>query len=379
MKYKKYLILVLILVLAVFSIYFLNNSGYLTLSAEDTEYRLGVLIPITGVLSNYGDFQKKAIDMALDEINSSLDEDDKKIRVYFEDTQSETRDAIMGLEKLINFNNIPLTLLTPSSPAVIAMAPIAQNNQKPVIAMGAAANDVRYSGEYVFRVKNSADVEMKNFVDLIYNQFDKRKLYILYVNNDYGKSIKESTEKYFQKMGGNIVGSENYDVNEKDYSTMLLKIRDSDADVIFIVGWAKNTGQILRQAKELNIDHDFFAPVGSIGPEAISIAKEASEGLIYSVEFNLDSDDLKTRNFINNFKERYNVMPDLFAAMAYDSIYISLEVFKICGNDSECIKNELYKIDFNGVSGNIYFDEYGDVSKEMYLMTIRDGEFVSYN
>jgi branched-chain amino acid transport system substrate-binding protein len=61
----------------------------------------------------------------------------------------------------------------------------------------------------------------------------------------------------------------------------------------------------------------------------------------------------------------------------------SKESHGICNNfinnDSEFIKNKLYEIEFNGVSGYINFDEYGDVSKEMYLMTIIDGKFVSYD
>jgi branched-chain amino acid transport system substrate-binding protein len=377
MRYRIYLLGILILFGIV--LFFGNLSGYFSLKSENNDYyKLGVVIPMTGVLSNYGDFQKNAIEMAIDEINEN-NYLDKSLKVYFQDTQSNSKDAIMAFEKLINFNNVPLVLLTPSSPAVIAMAPIAENKKVPVIAMGAAANDVRYAGEYIFRVKNSADVEMESFVYQIYDVFKKRNIYILYLNNDYGKSIKESTEFYFKKLGGNIIGSESYEVNEKDYSTMLLKINESNADAIFIVGWAKNTGQILRQAKELNINHQFFAPVGSIGPEVISIGKEASENLIYSVEFNIDSDDFKVREFIINYESKFGIKPDLFAAMAYDSIYLSYEVFKICNNDSECIKDKLYEIEHSGISGDINFDEYGDVSKEMYLMTIRNGEFVSFD
>jgi branched-chain amino acid transport system substrate-binding protein len=377
MKYINYITGILILLGVV--LFFGNLSGYFSLKSENNNYyKLGVVIPMTGVLSNYGDFQRNAIEMAIDEINEN-NYLDKSLKVYFEDSQSDSKSAIMGLEKLININNVPLALLTPSSPAVIAMAPIAENKKIPVIAMGAAANDVRYAGEYIFRVKNSAEVEMENFVSQIYNIFNKRNIYILYVNNDYGKSIQESTKFYFESLGGNISGIENYDVNEKDYSTMLLKINESNADAIFIVGWAKNTGQILRQAKELNIKIQFFAPVGSIGPEVISIGKEASENLIYSIEFNIDSEDFKVKEFIKNYENKFGEKPDLFAAMAYDSVYLSYEVFKICNNDSECIKNKLYEIEFNGVSGYINFDEYGDVSKEMYLMTIRDLKFVSYD
>jgi len=378
MKYINYIIGILILLGVV--LFFGNLSGYFSLKSENNDYyKLGVVIPMTGVLSNYGDFQKNAIDLAINEINEN-NYLDKSLKVYFEDSQSDSKNAIFGLEKLINVNNVPLALLTPSSPAVIAMAPIAEKNLTPVIAMGAAANEVRFSGDYIFRVKNSADVEMEKFTQLIYDKFNKRKMYIVYINNDYGESIKDSTEIFFNNMGGTIVGKQSFDVNEKDYSTMLLKINHLDIDSILIVGWAKNTGQILRQAKELDIDIDFFAPVGSIGPEVISIGGVASEGLIYSVEFNLRSKDIKTSGFIYNYESKYGEKPDIFAAMAYDSVYLSLYVLDLCGNNRKCIKEELYNMpEFKGVSGNIKFDEYGDVSKEMYLMTIRDGKFESYD
>ena len=71
----------------------------------------------------------------------------------------------------------------------------------------------------------------------------------------------------------------------------------------------------------------------------------------------------------------------MLSDLTYDSIYVLAEAMKHCANpnDAICVKNELYKIkDFEGVTGNISFDENGDTRKEVILKIVRAGKFVPF-
>ena len=146
-----------------------------------------------------------------------------------------------------------------------------------------------------------------------------------------------------------------------------------------LAGWPKNMGYILKQADELNIDKIFIAPGGTIGPEIIEIAGEASNELIYINEFDVESDKEEVKGFRKKFMKKYGRDPELFSAMGYDATNIIAMLIEKCEGNSECIKDGLYGIKgYKGASGIISFDEYGDVIKPMIMMTIKNGKHVKF-
>ena len=68
------------------------------------------------------------------------------------------------------------------------------------------------------------------------------------------------------------------------------------------------------------------------------------------------------------------------SAESYDAMNILAQVMKKVGSDSTDIKNELYKVsNYSGVSGNITFDQNGDLSSANYdVKVVRDGKSVIY-
>jgi len=243
--------------------------------------------------------------------------------------------------------------------------------------MGSAAPKIRFLGDYIFRIKIGVDKEIKELMRFAYNDLNSRNLAILHVQNDYGEGAKEFAIKEFKKLNGNVVLVEGFDVKSTDFRSQLIKIKNSKADIVLITAWPRNTGWILKQAKELDLNLQFIAPGGSVSPEIIEIAQDASNGLIYVLEFNTNSDNKKTKEFIKKFKNKYNREPELFAALGYDGVMLIAKAIEQCNLDSMCVKNNLYTTqNYEGVSGTISFDEYGDVERPLYYMTIKDEKFV---
>ena len=201
----------------------------------------------------------------------------------------------------------------------------------------------------------------------------------MYVENDYGKSVQQSAEKYFKDLDGQVLGSEGFKLEETDFRTFLIKAKDANPDIIVLGGWPRNMGYILKQAKELNINKTFVAPGGTIGPEILEIAGQAANGLIYISEFDLNSDNEAITAFRAKYNQKYNKEPELFSAMGYDVVNIISGMLKKCGTDSVCLKDNLYQVqNYDGASGVISFDDHGDVIKPMIYMTIKDGKHIRY-
>lgn len=144
----------------------------------------------------------------------------------------------------------------------------------------------------------------------------------------------------------------------------------------------------------MGLDSLIVSSSAVITQEVLGVAGDFADGVIYSLEFSLKEESVLDKSlysledyrnnslvFFEKFEERYDgVKANLFAAMGYDTVMLTYKALEECGENSECIRDYLLSVrDYNGASGMFSFDEYGDVSKEMHLMIIRDGEFVNYD
>jgi len=89
-----------------------------------------------------------------------------------------------------------------------------------------------------------------------------------------------------------------------------------------------------------------------------------------------------TTNFKNKLVEEYGEEGDyaLVSALAYDSYNIFKEITDKCADNTECIKEEMYKVNYNGVSGDISFDSYGDIVDRPYkIKYLEDGKVIELN
>ena len=370
--------LIIIAAIAITVLFFADSEGITAKITSENTVKIGGVLPLTGVSNSYGQFNREGIDLALEQVNSAGGINGKPLEVIYEDSQSRQNTAVTALQKIIEMNNVPMVLVGASSPETLAQAPIAEEKQTVLLALGSAAEKIRYSGDYIFRLKVSVDEEIRTLMQFVRENLKAQSIYILYVENDYGESVREFSEKNFIEMNGTIKGQEGFIIDELDYRTYLIKLKNANPDVIVLAGWPRNLGQIMKQAKELGINANFVAPGGAISPEIIEIAKNSSNGLIYTTEFDLDSKRITVQDFRMKYKIKYNKEPELFSAMGYDAIYILADILKIC-KDSDCIKKKLYQVsEFEGVSGIITFDKYGDVSKPLIFMEIRNETFIKY-
>ena len=81
------------------------------------------------------------------------------------------------------------------------------------------------------------------------------KKVIVYADNssDYAKGLTKVFTTKFKELGGTIVGTENYQKGDKDFTSILTKIKNKDFDAIFVPGYYEEASQIIKQARENGI------------------------------------------------------------------------------------------------------------------------------
>lgn len=362
--FNKLLVVVFILVLVSFIL-----SGC---KEKEEEIRIGAILPLTGMESRQGELIQNAILMAMEEINNEGGINNKILKILLEDNKSEPKQTVAAYRSLHEIHGVKV-ILTIGSPMAMTLSPLV--NEDRVILFGiAAAPAYKSLDDYTYRIIPSAIKEGEDLANFFYNELKIEKLAVIYINNDYGLGTKEAFTQAYIDLGGAILIEETFNPEETDFRTQLQKIKSKNPEGIYIASWGKQAGIIVRQATELGLeDTQFLCGQACQNPDLIKEGGSATEGLIYPYTYiNTDTD------FYANYLAKYGEEPTQISERMYDMVRLYAEILKSCGDNEEsaCLLGELQKIEFEGTSSIIKFDEYGDIIEDFVLYTVRDGNFV---
>jgi branched-chain amino acid transport system substrate-binding protein len=336
--------------------------------------KVGHITPLTGDAASYGEWEKDGTDLALAEINAKGGINGHQVVIVREDDKADPAQSVTALNKLISVDKVQAVIGAVSSGATLADAPIAEKNKVVLLSAGAAAIKVSQAGDYVFRIFPSTAQEGDTLI-AVASKLGKKNAAIIYINNDFGADLAKVVEKKAADQGMEVLAFESYMGDSNDFRTQLAKIGAKNPQAIFLLGYPKDMGLILKQAGEMGIKAQFFAPDSFDDPSIIETAGAAAEGVIYSLP-----SDQTSATFKENFKNKYGKDPSIMNALSYDAFNLLALAIQRGGNDGTAIKNELYKIhDYAGASGTITFDSNGDaINRPMTLKSVKDGKAVAY-
>jgi len=375
---KKYgILLILALALIIVSLTYIAFTGYATKENEET-IKVGILLPLSGNAAYYGEASQKGIEIARQEIEEKYPELD--IRIYYEDSFYTPIGGVDGYNKLMNINKID-SIITAASQVSLAVQPLSTKNGILQMAVFSSADKYTSPNDLSFRVSTKNEIEASKIAEFI-KENNYKKLGIIYLNNDFGVGFKDSLKEELSKNNASvkIVQEEGVLLTDSDFKTQLSKIKESETDIVFMVGIAKQYSLIMKQAREMGINSQFLAMRSAEDPVLLETAGKSAEGLIYTYPFDANSDDSEIKEFTGAFEEKYNEIPDAYAAEGYEGFKLTALAFENCGKDYVCIQEYLEDLEnYESTFGNLRFDENGDVYYDYFFKTIKNGQFVPYS
>jgi len=338
-------------------------------SSKTDTIRIGGVYALTGKGASYGQWIKNAVDLAVDEVNQSGGVNGRKIEVFSEDTQSDPKTSVSVFEKLISVNKIIAAIGFITSSEAMACVPVAERNQVIMITPIASTPELRGAGKFVFRTRESGQGDSFVIAEHVYNDLGIHEAAILYENAANAIGYRDAFVQRYEGLGGKITLNLTYDEGSTDFRPILTRLKAEQPKAVYIPGIGKVLGRLLKQAKELEITTQFFSSAGIEDPELCKIAGDAANGVVFAAPaFSVDSADAATKAFVDAYRKRFQEDPSVYAANAYDSAKLVVAALRVGNVTPTQIRDYLHAVkDYDGVSGRITFDEFGEVTKPVVI------------
>ncbi|WP_153125136.1 ABC transporter substrate-binding protein [Peribacillus tepidiphilus] len=337
--------------------------------------KVGVISWLTGAGAGYGEAITNGLKLANKEINA---EGKVNIELLTEDSAGKQEQALSAAQKLMNSENVSVIIGPTLSTEMKVVGPEADLNGVPIIGTSTTADGIPQIGDYVFRNSIPETLAIPASVQKAVEAFGVKKVAILYGNDDvFTKSGYDTMKKVAEDMGLEVLTTETFQKGQADYNAQLTKIKGTNPDLILCSALYNEGAVIMNQARKMGITVPFVGGNGFNSPEVIKIAGDSANGLIVATPWFGGKQDEKVQGFVEKYKAEYGKEPDQFAAQAYDALYILAAAIERAGSDDRnAIRDALAETKgFEGILGEMSFDEEGDIVMEPTVLTIKDGSF----
>jgi branched-chain amino acid transport system substrate-binding protein len=351
------------------------------------ELLIGFAFITSGDNAVYGNSQKAAAELAIEEINAMSD--GPKITPFFEDTAAKPDQAITVFQKFINDNKVHAIIGPTLSNEAKSSDPIAQTAGVPVLAVSNTAAGIVEMGDYIFRDSLSEAQVIPETIKQAKEKLNLTKVSLLYANDDaFSKSGADVFRAELQKNGVEILSEQTFSTTDTDYKTQLTAIKGENPDAIVVSALAKPAQTILQQARN-DVGIDPSVPIiggnGFNSPAVVTAAGEAAEGAIVGAAWNPNAEDELSKAFIEAFTAKNGKGPDQFAAQAYAGVYIVWDAAKRAdiGGKSlaearTAIRDALKTTKVDTVLGEFSFLETRDANHKPVVQIVQDGKFAIF-
>jgi branched-chain amino acid transport system substrate-binding protein len=335
---------------------------------QEQVIRIGAILPLTGPIAYFGEYERNAIEIAIDEVNSSGGINGRRVQVIYEDHKNDPQTGVSALNKLINLNKVPV-VITQMSAVSMAMAPVA-DAQKVVLVSLAMHPKLAKTSPYVFRIFESIAQESEALAEYAAKEAKFKKIAIIYINDVWGKEAAEVFNRKFQLLGGKVTMMEGFPVAEKEFRSLLLKVQKTQPQATYIAAYGPSVIAVLKQYREMGLKSVVLGNIGMSWDYILRGAGEAAEGAIIVMPVFI-AEEFQKVSFVQEYYHRYGKYPNNESAYTYDVIRLIIEAIKKNGYSADGIRKYLSSIKiYRGISGTFHIDQDGDTKMESVAIRI---------
>ncbi len=364
----------------------------LACSPKEKTYRLALAVPLTGDIAAMGQGMKRGADLAVKELNAS-GRFKFKLELRAFDDHADPKEAVNVANQIVSDSEIAAVVGHLNSGCSI---PAAQVYAKADLAMiTPAATNPKLTQQQmepswkwkknIFRVNTTDDVQGQFAANYVLKKLKLGSVAVIHDKTPYGQGLAEEFEKEFKLKGGNIKSFDGISIGEKDFKSLLTKIKSTKPDAIYFGGIYNEGGLIAKQAKELGLKSVFFSGDAAQSSEFFRVAGSAADGC-YVTNVGIPPERIPSAKlFLENYLKEYpNTDMQPYDHYTYEATMVAALALEKAGItdpasthvDKIKIIDFLKDLKYDGVLGRTEFDEKGDTkNKAVTVYKVQDGKF----
>ena len=356
-------------------------------AAADKTIKIGINLPFTGADAHDAELIKDGALLAIDEANAQGGVSGYKIEVLLLDDgtatagQYDPAQAATNARKMVADKAIVAAIGPQMSGSGKAMSPILSQGELATITPSSTNPDItdpKFAGQYrpkgkpiYFRTVTTDAFQGPNMANYYADVLKVKSVYVLDDSGAYGVGIADTFQEQAEKRGIKVLGRDQLNPKETDYSTTLTKIKSLNPDALYYGGVAQAGVKVVKQASDILPKMTKGGGDGLYGAEILRGAGfPAAEGWYATIAAPNILENPEAAPVIERFAKKYGQQPENYSITAYDGALVILDAIKRVAASGkevtrEAIRDAMQTARVETIQGEITFDENGDLQNRV--------------
>jgi branched-chain amino acid transport system substrate-binding protein len=372
----------------------LAGSYALNAFAADKTITIGINLPLTGADAHDAELIKDGAMLALDEANAQGGVAGYKINVTVLDDgtatagQYDPAQAATNARKMVSDNSVVAAIGPQMSGSGKAMAPILSQGNLAIVTPSSTNPDItdpKFAGQYrpagkaiYFRTVTTDAFQGPNMANYFIDTLKVKSVYVLDDSGAYGVGIADAFQRQAEKRTLKVLGRDQLNPKEADYTTVLTKIKSLNPDSLYYGGVAQAGVKVVKQSYDIMPKIVRAGGDGLYGAEILKGAGfPSAEGLYATIAAPNLLENPDAKPWVERFVKKYGQQPENYSITAYDAALVILDAVKRVaesgkevnrGNVRDAIQTSKAKT----LQGVVSFDDNGDITnREVSVFQIK--------
>jgi branched-chain amino acid transport system substrate-binding protein len=315
---------------------------------------------------------RRAAELAVRQINGSGGIGGRPIELVARDDFGDPDSAVDVASELIAAGVVAVVGHVYSG-TTLAAAPVYNGAGVTQISPSSSSPMVTQAGDWTFRICPSDVQQAQALARFVSDDLHLQRGTILYLNDEYGRGLRRTFDTEFSRLGGEIDAEDPYLTTRPDLTAYFDRLVKRDhSEFVFLAGNQEEAAHILRQARALKVTVPFL---GGDGLEGLQRDGSIADGTFISNGYLSDFDTPENRRFVQEYHNAYPGAqpPTQAAAATFDILYLLRDRIAQVGTDRRRVRDAIAGVGrispvFRGVTGDIAFDENGDVPRQRVVI-----------
>ncbi|HYU12957.1 MAG TPA: branched-chain amino acid ABC transporter substrate-binding protein, partial [Stellaceae bacterium] len=372
----------------------LAGSYALNAFAADKTITIGINLPLTGADAHDAELIKDGAMLALDEANAQGGVAGYKINVMVLDDgtatagQYDPAQAATNARKMVSDNSVVAAIGPQMSGSGKAMAPILSQGNLATVTPASTNPDItdpKFAGQYrpagkaiYFRTVTTDAFQGPNMANYFVDTLKVKSVYVLDDSGAYGVGIADAFQKQAEKRGMKVLGRDQLNPKEADYTTVLTKIKSLNPDSLYYGGVAQAGVKVVKQSYDIVPKIIRAGGDGLYGAEILKGAGfPSAEGLYATIAAPNLLENPEAKPWVERFVKKYGQQPENYSITAYDAALVILDAVKrVAESGKEVnranVRDAIQTSKTKTLQGVVSFDDNGDITnREVSVFQIK--------
>jgi branched-chain amino acid transport system substrate-binding protein len=355
--------------------------------AADKTVKVGINLPFTGADAHDAELIKDGATLAIDEANAAGGVAGYKIEVLLLDDgtatagQYDPAQAATNARKMVSDDSVVAAIGPQMSGSGKAMSPILSQGDLATITPSSTNPDItnpKFAAQYrpagkaiYFRTVTTDAFQGPNMANYFADTLKVKSVYVLDDSGAYGVGLADAFEAQAKKRGINVLGRDQLNPKEADYTTTLTKIKSLNPDALYYGGVAQAGVKVVKQSYDILPDIIKSGGDGVYGAEILTGAGfPAAQGWYATTASPNMVENPDAAPMIERFVKKYGKQPDNYSITAYDAALVILDAVKTVaasGKDvtRDAVRDAIQQSHVKTLQGEVSFDANGDIENRV--------------